>query len=102
MGVAVGFATQYLAFLGNSLFQSDTNPLGGLCYLAAGDLQQTAVDRMGDGFFLDGRIDNNPLEFLWCYRLALNCSVDCRFQQRFNASFTNCSTKAASLRGITG
>ena len=75
MGVAVGFATQYLAFLGNSLFQSDTNPLGGLGYLAAGDLQQTAVDWMGDGLFLDGRINDYLLEFLWRHRVTSVCST---------------------------
>ena len=75
MGVAFGFATQYLAFLGKSLFQSDTNPLGSLSYLATGDLQQATVDRMGDGLFLDGRINDYLLEFLWRHRVTSVCST---------------------------
>ena len=61
MGVAPGLAAQFLAFLGEGLLELGADLLGGLEHLVAGDIQQAAVHRVGDGFLLHLGVDDDPL-----------------------------------------
>jgi hypothetical protein len=102
MGVAAGLAAQFLALVDESLFQTDADALGGLHDLGPGDFQQAAIDRMGNGFLLDGRIDDDPLELSRTYGLGLHRRIDGRLEQFFHPGFADGCAEATDLGGIAG
>ncbi len=102
VGVAAGLAAQFLSLLDEGLFQTDADALGGFYDLDPGDLQQAAIDRMGDGFILDRRIDNDPFKLGRTHGLGLHRSVDSCLEQFFNAGFADGGAEAANLGGIAG
>ena len=102
VGVAAGLAAQFFALFHEGLLQGDADALGGLHDLGARDLQQAAIDRMGDGFLLDSGVDNDPFELRRTYGLGLHGRVDGRLQQFFHPGFANGGAKAPNLGGIAG
>jgi hypothetical protein len=102
VGIAAGFATQFPAFLDEGLLERDPGELGGLHDLAPGDLQEPAIDRVGDGFLLDGAVDDDPFELGGAYRFGRYRRVNGGFEQFFNTGFTDGGAKPSDLGGIAG
>ena len=100
MSITAGFAAQRLAFLAEGLLQGDTGPPGYLNDLQAGDIKQSAIDRVSNGFLLYGRVDDDALEFRRPHRLGLHRRVDGCLKQSLDAGFANGGAKAANLDGI--
>src|SRR5512133_246001 len=100
MGIAASFAAQRLAFLAKGLLQGDTGTPGCLHDLGAGNVKQAAVHRVGNGFLLHGRVDDDALEFCRTNCFGLHRRVDGCLKQFFNAGFTNGGAKATKLGGI--
>ena len=59
MAIAARLAAKGLTFLGVGLFARDAGPLGSVDHLVTCDLQQPAVDRVGDGLGLHGAVDES-------------------------------------------
>lgn len=57
--------------------------------------------RMGDGFLLNGAVDDDPLELGRAYRLGRYRRVDGGLEQFFDADFADGGAKAFDLGGIT-
>src|SRR3974390_3325455 len=102
MGVAARFAAQFFAFLDEGLLEGDSRKFGGLHDLAPRDLQQPAIYRMGDGFLLDGTVNDDPFKLGRAYGFGCDCRVDRGLEQRFDTRFTDGFAKAPDLGGIAG
>jgi len=102
MGVAPCFPAQGFAFFGKGLLELDACAFGGTDNLVAGDLQQAAVYRVGNGFFLDRRVDNHALQVLGFDCFDAHCGVDGGFEQQLQAIFAQGFSEAPDLGGITG
>ena len=66
-------------------------------HLVACHLQQEAVNRMGDGLFLNGSVDNAAFEFGGLDGLDLYRSFDGELQQPFHAIYTDGGAEAPNL-----
>ncbi len=102
VGIAAGFAPQFPAFLDEGLLERDPGELGGLHDLGPSDLQQSAIDRMGDGFLLNGAVDDDSFELDRPYRFRCDGGVDGGLEQFFDTGFADGGTKAADLGGTQG
>lgn len=100
--IAASLPPQFMAFLGIGLLQGNAACLGGLHDFGTGNFEQTAVDRMGNGFLLHRGVNNDALKFCRFDRLAFHRRVDGGFQEFFYAGFTNGSAKASDLGGVAG
>jgi hypothetical protein len=87
MGVAPSLVAQQLAFFGVSLFELDAFCLGSFDQFDASGLEQLAVGGVGDGFFLDGGVDNDAAELFAGNQLQGNRHFNGAGQEFFHAFF---------------
>ena len=102
MGVAACLAAQFFPLFDEGLLERDPGELGGLHYLAPGDLQEPAIDRVGDGFLLDGAVNDDPFELGGAYRFGRYRRVNGGFEQFFDTGFADRGAKPSDLGGIAG
>ena len=63
MGVATGAPTQRFAFFGERLFEANACALSHADHLLTGDLQQAAVHRVRNGFYMSWALRISPVRF---------------------------------------
>ncbi len=100
VGVAPGLATEFLAFFDEGLLQGNPDLLGRLHDLGPGNLQESAINRVGNCFLLDGAINNDPLEFGRSDGFDRHGGIDGGLEQFFDAGFANGGTETTDLGGI--
>ncbi len=100
VGVATSLPAQGFALFGKSLFELNAGALGSTHNLVARDLQQAAVHRVRDGFFLDGGVDYHALQVFGFDGLNGNGCVDGGLEQQLQAFLAQVAAKASDLRGI--
>ena len=77
-------------------------PLAAACHLVTGNLQQAAVHRVGNSFFLHRRIHYHALQIFGFDSLHGDGRVDGRLEQQFEPFLCEVAAKAPDLRGIAG
>ena len=100
VGIAAGTTPQFLAFLGKGLLEFDADVLGRLHHFVPGNFEESAIDRVGDGFLLHGAVDNHPFEFCRLDRFGLNRRIDSGLEQFFYSGFANGGAKSSYLGGV--
>ena len=100
VGVAAGLAAQRLAFLGVGLFARDAGTFGSAHHLVAGNLQQAAVHRVGDGLGLHGAVHDDALQIGGAHGLDLDRAFDGRLEQLLQAVLAQQAPEAADLGGV--
>ena len=93
---------QHLAFLGEGLPQRNPTALGCFHDLVACDLQQSGIDRVGDGFLLHGGVDDDALELGGLDRFRRHRCINSGFEDDLHAELTNDGFEAPDLGGVTG
>jgi len=68
----------------------------------AGGLQQAAVHRVGNGFLLNGGVDNHALQVLRFDGLHGDGRVDGGLEQQLQTFLVQVAAKATNLRGVAG
>ena len=89
-----------LAFLGVGLLARDAGLLGSAHHLVARDLQQPAVDGVGDGLGLHGAVDDDALEIGGGHGPDVDCAFDRGFEQLLQPVLTQQAPEAADLGGV--
>ena len=100
LSVAAGLAAQRFALLGEGLLECDARALGGADHFVACDLQQAAVHRVRDGFFLHRGVDDHALELSGLDGSDLDGRLDAGLEQLLQTFFTEVAPKSSDLRGV--